>query len=53
MNFCPNEANRMMESGGYLRSSGSPTLNRVEVVFSVYAGFRPGQARKRIFVAAL
>ena len=38
-------ANRMMESGGYLRSPGSPTLIRVEVVFSLYAGIRSGQAR--------
>jgi len=36
---------QMMESGGNLRSPGSPTLIRVEVVFSVYAGRRSGQAR--------
>jgi hypothetical protein len=29
-----------------LRASGSPTLNRVEVVFLVYAGTLPGQAIK-------
>jgi hypothetical protein len=36
----------MKESGGILHPSGSPTLNRVEVVFSSYAGTRPGQAPK-------